>query len=343
MATFKNYPYDPELFLYKWQNENDPTLTAMVESGAVVVNSDIAGLIANGSDTYTIPFYKVIGGDEDNYDGTSNITISDVEGGSQTGIVYGRAHAWKEREIVIDFNSGADPMSQIVSQVAKYWSKKRQKRMIKIMDAVFGLTGDTDALNEWELHTTDLSSATTSVADANKFGATTAVEAIQKAVGDARDQFALICMHSKVAVGLEALNLLQYRKYTDPQGIERTTRIADLNGMTVIVDDGCPVVAATSEAAAKYTTYILGNGAIQFASANVNTPSELVREALSGGGYNALVTRLRETIHPNGFSFTKPNSGYTGSPTDDQLASSNNWSLSAMPKNIAMVKVVTNA
>ena len=331
MATFLNYPFDPELFSYNWANATDTTLTAMIESGAVQNNAELARLIANGSDFYTLPFYKVLGGDADNYDGVANITVTDPQGGSQSGIVYGRAHAWKSRDFVIDYNSGADPMKQITSQVAKYWQKNRQRTMLKILDAVFGI-------NEagWNDHKTDISSATSTVSADNKIGATTIGDAIQKAVGDNADAFGLVFMHSKVATNLAGLKLLEFLKYTDANGIERPLKIGTLNGMTVIVDDGCPVNDG------KYTTYVLGTGAIQFAKASVENPTEVTRDALTGGGYDALVTRLRETLHPNGFSFTKPE-GYTASPTDAMLANSANWSISAeSAKSIALARIISN-
>lgn len=340
MATYLNYPFDPELFNYQWKNEPDMTKTALFDSGAVQHNAEIANLIANGSDLYTVPFYKTIGGTPENYDGATDITVSDPTGGFQTGIVYGRAHGWKEKDFVVDYNSGADPMSQIVSQVAKYWNKQRQSTLIGILGACFTVQGSGDFAG-WENHKTDISAEGNTVTDANKFGATTAGDAIQKAVGDAADQFTLAVMHSKVANGLAGLQLLNYWKYTDPQGIERRLNIADFNGLTVIVDDGMPT--SGSGATTKYTTYLLGNGAIQYAEANVEHPSSIKREELVGGGYTALVTRLRETILPNGFSFTKPNSGYTASPTAQQLSASDNWSIVGDPKSIAMAKVVSNA
>ena len=343
-GTYLGYPFNAELFNYNWQNAKDPTLTAMFESGAVANNAEIHNLIANGSDLYTIPFYKVLGGTPENYDGATDITLTDPAGGTQSGIVYGRAHGWKEKDFIVDYNSGADPMKQITSQVAKFWQKQRQNTMLKILGAVFGVTGSGDYAG-WANHTTDISSASTTVADANKVGATTIADAIQKAVGDASDQFTLCFMHSKVAANLANLNLLNYWKYTDAQGIERKMRLGDINGITIVVDDSAPYTAATtgdSAVAAKYTTYIMGAGAIQYAQAPVKTPSEVVREALTGGGYSALVTRLRETIHPNGFSFTKPTSGYTASPTDAQLGASANWSIIADPKTIALARIISN-
>ena len=335
MATFLGYPFDPELFSYNWANAQDMTLTAMLDSGAVVTDSQIAGLIANGSDTYTIPFYNVIGGEPDNYDGVADIQISDVDGSAQSGIVYGRAHGWKAQDFVFDYNSGADPMRQIVSQVSKYWQKQRQNKMLSILSAVFGVTGS-GAFADWANHTTDISSADSTVTEDNRFGATTGGEAMQKAVGDAADQFKLYFMHSRVATNLAGLNLLNFLKYTDANGIERTLRLADLNGATVVVDDGVP------HADGKYTTYILGLGSLRYAPAPVKVPSEVARDATAAGGYDALITRLRETIHPNGFTFTKPTSGYTSSPTDAQLADSGNWSIVADPKSIALARVISN-
>ncbi len=337
-GMFLNFPFDEELFLYQWQNAQDPVLTAMLNSGAVQSNDTIKRLIQNGSDTYTIPFYNVIGGDDENYDGKTDITLTDVDAAYQSGIVYGRAHGWKERDFVVDYNSGADPMKQITSQVNQYWVKKKQKRLIGIADALFGITNSAG----WKLHTTDLTAADTDIS--NKGGnvaATTISEAIQKAVGDHADQFSLAVMHSKVATNLAGLDLLEYRKYTDPSGIQRLLRIADINGMTVIIDDGVPTTTKTDNADATFTTYLFGIGAFQTAPANCEKPSEITRNPTEGGGYNALITRVRETIHPNGFTFTKPKTGYTSSPTDAQLGTTGNWSIAVDPKTIAMARIIS--
>lgn len=103
MATYLGFPFDPELFNYNWANAKDPTLTAMFESGAVAPNAELARLIANGSDFYTLPFYKVIGGTPENYDGATDITLTDPAGGAQNGIVFGRAHGWKEKDFIVDY------------------------------------------------------------------------------------------------------------------------------------------------------------------------------------------------------------------------------------------------
>ena len=343
-GTFLGYPFDEEIFLMNWRAAQDPTRTAMIDSGAVQRNAEIARMIANGSNLYTIPFYNVLGGNDDNYDGTTNMTVTDPTGGSQTGVVYGRMHAWRDKDFIRDFNSGANPMQQISSQVAKYWNKKRQNRLIGIMNGIFGITDDSsDYWDAWQLHTMNIALTTSGTAgEANCVSEASAAEAIQKAVGDNAGIFGMAVMHSKVAMNLAKQNLLQYRKYTDAAGIERTVNIADWNGYTVIIDDGVPVATNAKDATAKdYTTYLLGTGAIQFAEAPVEVPVETSRTVLEAGGYNVLATRLRETLHPNGFSYTLPSSSVI-SPTDAQLATSAQWKVVVDPKLIPIARIISN-
>ena len=84
-------PFDEELFLDMWNEAPDPYYTAMIQSGAVVEDSTIAGMIQNHGNIYTIPFYNTLEGEDLNYDGQTDITVEEVGGGSQTGVVYGRA------------------------------------------------------------------------------------------------------------------------------------------------------------------------------------------------------------------------------------------------------------
>ena len=61
-----------------------------------------------------------------------------------------------------------------------------------------------------------------------------------------------------------------------------------------------------------------------------------------------LAAKARETIHPNGFTYTLPYvSGSSGpkvvSPTDAQLAAYANWSLAGVdPKSIAIARIISN-
>ena len=329
------FPFDEELFNYNWRNEPDPVGNAILDSGAVQANAEIAAQVSQGSHIYTVPFYRVIGGTPVNYDGKTDISATETGGGSQTGVVYGRAAAWTARDFVIDHNSGADPMSQVVSQVASFWNKDRTGRLIKIAEAVFASTAG-DYAARWKEHVTDISAADDTVAAANKVGATTLGDAAVKACGDQADrQFGLAIMHSVVANNLRNIDLLEFRKYTDANGIQRQLPIADVLGMTVVVDDRVPATDG------KYTTYLFGNGFFQYAPAPVNHASEFHRDPAKNGGQDTLYTRIRETLLPNGFTWlTKASDG--PSPTDDELADPTRYQAIFDPKCIGAAKVVSN-
>lgn len=339
-GTWLNFPFDEELFLYRWKNLEDPTKLAMVQSGAIVQDAEIANLISNGSDLYTVPFYAAaLTGDPVNYDGATNISVAETSGASASGIVWGRAKAFKAKDFIADYNSGADPMGAIVARVAKYWLKQDQAHLLGILSAVFGITGNAG----WTAHTQSLATTGSSVADANKIGEATLGDAMQLALGDNKDRFSMAVMHSRVAQNLANMQLLEYWKGTDANGIQRPLNIASMNGLTVIIDDGVPVANSSSASGAKeYTTYLFGSGAVGTADAPVEHPVSRFRDELTNGGEEVLVTRLRKTMHPYGFSFTKPSSGYTASPTLAQLSATANWSIVDDPKNIALAKIVSN-
>ena len=240
MATYLNFPFDEEIFYYQWRNEKDPVLTAFLESGAIVEDATIAGLIANGSDTYTMPWYGLLSGTPDNYDGATDITTDQLTGDAASGIVFGRAHGFKEIEFIRDYNSGAKPMASIASQVARWWNHYRQ-------NLVLGILGGAMGVNDISSHVIDVGGAP----DATCFG-----DASQEALGDNANLLTMAIMHSKVANQLAGLDLLEYRKYTDPLGVQRQLKVADFNGLTVIVDDSMPHTAPSGSGdSAKPATY----------------------------------------------------------------------------------------
>ena len=159
-GTNLNFPYDAEIFNYSWKNTPDLILTTMLESGAVARDSEIAQMISNGSNFFTVPYYNTLGGTEQVYNGVDDMTTDGLTGGTYSGVVYGRMKAWDAVSFIKDFNSGADPMAQIVAGVANYWIKARQARLIKILTALFGIVKDANhtqaqgIYDAWALHTT---------------------------------------------------------------------------------------------------------------------------------------------------------------------------------------------
>lgn len=337
-GTNLSFPYDSEIFNYSWKNTPDLVLLNMLASGAVVFDAEIARLISNGSNFFTVPFYNELGGAEGVYNGVNDIATTTLDGGAMSGVVFGRQKGWNAKSFIKDFNSGADPMAQIVAGVARYWQKKRQARLIGLLTAIFGITGDAD----WTLHTTDIATDGATVTDANKIGVTSIADATIKANGDHADGYSMAIMHSVVASRLANLQLLEYKKYTDPNGITSNLPIGTINGMTVIVNDNVPVADSASATGAKeYTTYILGAGSIGIADAPVDVPSEMDRDPAKYGGQDFIYTRVRECMHPYGFSFKGDYTTDVGVP-DAVLLASASWERKMPTKSILMAKLVTN-
>lgn len=342
-GTIFGIPFDSELFIDSWQNAPDPTKTAMINSGALVNDSLIESKIASSGNLYTIPFYNILDGEDQNYDGQTDITSKEIGGGVQSGIVYGRAKSFFARNFTAEL-SGADPMGAITSSISTYWQKRRQMRLIGLMTAIFGVTGSSGNAKKWQdTHVIDLSSTT---AAAYTIKETDLNDVATEALGDNKSEFSLAIMHSNVAKTLENLELLEYWKQTDANGVQRPLKLGTVNGYTVIIDDGVPVETITAEGAnkglKKYSTYLLGNGVIRTANGRVDHPVDTKYDPNKNGGQEELITRMRETLHPNGFSFKVPTTGWSESPTDAQLFATANWSLQFDPKTIPMACLKTN-
>lgn len=330
---YLNFPFDAELFVQAWGEAPDPVKTALLNSGVLVNDPVAAAKLQNDGNLYTLPFYNILDGDEVNYDGATDITSTETSADVQTGIAYGRAKGFTARNFVAEL-SGSDPFGHIVNSVARYWNKKRQNRIIGLLDGIFGITNDP----AWAKHTVDLSVTT---GEPYKIEATTLNDVATDTLGDNKSAYAVAIMHSNVARTLENLQLLEYWKQTDANGIQRPTTLASANGYLVIIDDGVPV-DTTTEDYPKYTTYLLGTGVLRFAPGRLDVPVEIHRDPAKNGGQDTLYTRIRETIHPNGFSFKVPTSGWTESPTDAQLFNKNNWVRKFDAKAIPMAKLITN-
>ena len=324
-------PFDEEIFAAHLENQPDLVTNAMLASGAMVEDGYIASLIASGGNVYTIPFYGNLADDEDdNYDGKTDITLDTMGAAHQSGVVYGRAHGWFADDFVADFTT-ANPLAAIAARMAKYWQNKRQARLIAITEAVLGI-----------------SAMSSHVVTKDAVGATTLSDTCQEIWGEHKNMVSLAIMHSAVAQSFEDLERVEYLKYTDPNGVTRDLNIYTVNGITTIIDDGVPKTAASgsgdSATPATYTTYLFGAGAIRHANAPVAHPVFFGRDELTRGGMEYLGNRFRETIHPNGFSYTLPtvSGSPVVSPTDAQLGQSNKWALAySDAKMIPFAKLIT--
>lgn len=289
---------------------------AFLRAGVLRQRNDLAALLPEqtGGNMITVPMVGLIGGAALNYDGNTDVTATGLDTFSQTMIVVGRMKAWEEKDFSADI-TGHNFMENIASQVANYWDDIDQLTILKIMEGIFGVTAD--GFNT--KHTLDITSASTPTV-----GADTLNNAVQQAAGANKDLFRAAIMHSAVATGLENLQLLEYWKETDANGVQRPVALASWNGRTVLVDDDVPVDTTGTDPV--YTTYVLGANAFDYVNVGALVPSEVWRDPKDKGGKNMLITRQRKIFAPRGFSFVNTTTGII-SPTDAQLATAARWTV----------------
>ena len=73
-----------------------------------------------------------------------------------------------------------------------------------------------------------------------------------------------------------------------------------------------------------YTTYVMGQGAIEYTDCGAKVPYEMHRDPKTDGGVDVLYSRQRKIFAPYGISFK---AGSIISPTDAQLSAGSNWQL----------------
>ena len=205
---------------------------AFLTSGVLRTRTDLRSMLADqtGGNFISIPMVGRIGGNPVNYDGSTNITATSIGTFMQSMIVVGRAKAWTEKDFAYDITGGHDFMADIASQVSEYWDDVDQGIILSVLKGIFGVS--TNNFNTD--HTLDISGESSTAA---YVGATTLNNALQKAVGANKNLFGMSIMNSQLQTNLENLNLLEFVKQVDANGMERSTDMRTWNGRTVLVDD----------------------------------------------------------------------------------------------------------
>lgn len=321
-GIFDSKVFNAEVFGKYVETISDLKRNELLKSGVLRQRSDIKAMFPEqtGGNYARIPMFAPISGEAVNYDGSTDITATTRKTYSQGMIVVGRAQGFTEKDFSYDVTGGTNFLPA-ASEIAHFWDNRDQETLLSTLKGIFAMTSGDSAKFVSE-HTTDISGETTD----NVVGATTLNTAIQKAVGDNKNIFKVAIMHSAVATNLENLNLLEYVKNTDNNGIQRDLGLATWNGRTVLIDDNMPTESVTGTTPyTKYTTYLLGDGAFDYVDVGVKVPYEVERNAKTGGGTDTLYTRERKIFAPKGISFeptTIPNS-----PTKANLEAGTSWTL----------------
>lgn len=316
MGVFDSKHFNSEVFGKYLETVPRIKQNAFLKAGIFNARPEIKTMLSEqtGGNYVSLPMVGLISGTPKNYDGATDITADTIDTYMQGMVVYGRAQAWEEKDFTQDI-TGHDFMAEIAKQVAGYWDDDLQNNILAILEGIFGMT-ETEDKKFADDHTLDITEET----DA-KVGATTLNNAVQKAAGANKNIFTLVIAHSQVATNLENLQLLQYGKGVDANGVEKDLTLATWNGRTVLIDDDVPFDSSSGA----YTSYILGRGAFDYCDIGAKVPNETTRDPLKAGGKDLLISRQRKLLAPRGISYTTPTTTASPMPTDFKTAA--NWSL----------------
>ena len=347
MAKFDSKSFNERAFGKYMSAVPNVKLNKLRESRAIIGDARLRETFKNNAQTgtvyATIPYFGLIGGKSQNYDGVQDLTTQNTTTFEQGVFTYGRMNGWTEADFSYDVTGGVDFMANVRNQINTYWNGDDQDVLLSILEGIFNMAatgkGAVKTANAEfvERHTFDISApGAGSTTEAMCMSATTLNSAIQRACGDNKQKFSLVFCHSEVSTNLENLKLIAYLKYTDAEGIERDLGMATWNGRLVVIDDSMPtrVVPAVEaaegepaqEAYTEYTTYILGEGAIGFEDVGAKMPYEMIRDAKTRGGEDTLVSRKRHAVSVAGISYLRASQA-TNSPTNEELKKGENWTL----------------
>lgn len=316
-----------------------------------------------GGNYITIPIKARIGGTADNYDGNTDITADSRDTYTHGRIVVGRAHGWTEKDFSSDI-TGEDfmPAAQEVAEywddvdqetllcvLKGIFSMTGQKNQEFVNDHTYDVSM---SATETGFAETTLNNAIQQALGDNKGKFSLAIMH-SKIATNLENLKLLAYMKYNDGEGIErdlTLATLNGRtvliddnmpttslsaKYvkaakTDPGALKVTTAVSGegevakdtVQSDVTDVKEGDYVVLLPAGTA--YTTYVLGNGAIEYTNCGAKVPYEMDRDPKEKGGEDTLYSRQRKIFSPYGISFKTPS---FISPTNFQLESGANWEL----------------
>ena len=292
------------------------------------------------------PFKGRIGGEAKNYDGVTSLSdLGSRKSYKQGKIAISRMQGWSENDWANEITK-TDWKTE-ASEITEYWDENLQSEILSILKGIFASTTN----NFGTKHTYNVSGNL----NADSFN-----KASQKVLGDKKRKLEIAFMHSAVSTNLESLQLLEYLKYTDKDGITRDLTIGQFNGKIVFIDDDMPVevnyvltsdteidsnktyytksgskynvvvspskesISSYYEEDKSYVTYLMEKQYFEYEDLGVVTPYEVSRDAKTNGGKTDLISRRRFILVPDGISFT--NTSTTNEiPTKEDLEKGTNW------------------
>lgn len=317
----------PELFNPYVVNRT-MVLSALVQSGIIVNNSEFDTLASQASPLVNMPFFEDLTGESEQVIEGDDLDDNKISSNRDVAVIIRRAKMWSASDLSAAL-AGADPMKAIADLVAGFWSRDMQKELIALLKGIFG-TFTPDAGAPTTRLTSNILDISAESGNAAKWSGSAFIDAQQR-LGDAKEQLTAVAVHSATEAFLRKQNLIET--------VQPSTggKIDIYQGKRVIIDDGCPYEG--SGANMVFTSYLFGAGAIALGNGSPVgfVPTEMDRDKKKGSGVDYLINRKTNILHPRGVKFTNTNVAKTEGPSRAELQDAENWEPVYEPKQIRIV------
>jgi len=354
--------FNPQAFKYKADRIPRTRLNELRKSKVLAGNPDIRAVFTaqNGTAYARLAMRGLLDGDAVNYDGQTDITATSTKTFEQGIVVVGRAKAWMEKDFSFDITGGVDFMDNVAQQVVDYWQDIDQDTLLAVLKGVFAMTGDKNAefvtkhtyTVDGDMTSTTLNSATAQACGDHKkkFSlvflhsvTATNLENLNLLAnlkytdkdGVTRD-LGLHTWNGKLVVVDDSMPATDgyFDATAETDGaikiVANSATPADgeikLSGVTSYFGTKTLAAGDYVVAGTQYTTYVLGEGSINYEDIGAKVPYEMNRDPKTNGGQDTLYTRQRKVFAPFGISYEKASQSSL-SPTDTELANGANWAL----------------
>ncbi len=335
----------PQVLSQQIAAEMDTRTSALIRSGAVIQDSILAAAAGqNRGSKVTIPQYASftsadkVGNDTDpGANGTTGLLASNARSSFEVDVPMMRRVVNFDAMDLARAEANADPLGDVAAQAAAQIIANQDYIVIS---ALAGVLADNDAAptaageHVADDMITDITSTSATVAAANRFSRSTLIDAVAQ-WGDYGSQASVIVMHSAVYYQLLKDDTTSFAREGD-QGF-----VGTYMGVPIVLEDRSTVVPAVtsgSTVAAKYVSYVLGAGAIGYASILGSPVYDRNEKAGNGWGGESVIVRRTDLVNPRGISFIDADSN----PENSDLADATHWMRRFQRKNVNIVFVRSN-
>lgn len=322
----------PEVFSPYVQIQTEEK-SRLVQSGAVVSDATLAGLLSGGGITFNEPSFKDLDNDSENIstdDPNTSSSPNKIGTLTEVQVRLSRNNSWSSMDLASTL-AGADPMTAIADRVAAYWTRRMQAAFIATMTGVFADNTANDSAD----YTHDVSGVAF-VDGVTNFSAEAYLDA-KVTMGDSMDALSMVMMHSIVYNRALKNNLIDFQPDSSNPA---AAGIATFLGARVIVDDGITNTGGV------FHTWLFGPGAVRWGNGTAQVPTETYRApaAGTGSGQDVLHSRVEWIIHPVGHAYvgTPANGGPGNSAGANNLAAAGSWNrVFPERKQIKIARLIT--